>query len=401
MMILLSLIAYISCNILIFWYAEKVFTIIAINKVQFITILLFNTSLFVIYLHFTTHITESMIMLAFFTILYFEFKIIFRSDIYITFFGTFCFVTCLSSFKMIIISLISFANDVSASVFIASFDNKVLISVITLFTMSVYLFLLEKIMPMSIITMAISNKRSTVFSLGILTSIVLFLLFNKDLIYLENNTLMITLLNLKNGLFGFLGFGLVLLYAYIFSVLSLNKEKCVFVQQQIVAKENQIANLELNINMDSSTKLATRSVAQKVILSNLKCSKPFFIIFIDLDGLKFSNDNYGHSEGDFYIKSVADTIAHIFCLDTTVRFGGDEFLVIIDSKDEYYVNQKILLCCANVKQLKKTYQKPYDTSISYGIVEVKFPTNYTLEQIIDIADKKMYEFKKRNKKHRV
>ena len=50
---------------------------------------------------------------------------------------------------------------------------------------------------------------------------------------------------------------------------------------------------------------------------------------MDLDGLKYINDTYGHKEGDFAIKSVAEVIS-ASCGPTDIcgRLGGDEFVVL-------------------------------------------------------------------------
>ena len=54
--------------------------------------------------------------------------------------------------------------------------------------------------------------------------------------------------------------------------------------------------------------------------------------FMDLDGFKAVNDNYGHAFGDLLLVRVAERIsAHLRGNDTAVRFGGDEFAVLLDS----------------------------------------------------------------------
>lgn len=54
------------------------------------------------------------------------------------------------------------------------------------------------------------------------------------------------------------------------------------------------------------------------------------VFMIDLDGLKRINDQYGHSAGDDYLKSVTDTIGRRLRLsDVFARIGGDEFAVLL------------------------------------------------------------------------
>ncbi len=55
----------------------------------------------------------------------------------------------------------------------------------------------------------------------------------------------------------------------------------------------------------------------------------FAMLFIDLDGFKSINDNYGHQLGDKVLKNVADTLKGIISdNDIISRIGGDEFVII-------------------------------------------------------------------------
>jgi diguanylate cyclase (GGDEF)-like protein len=54
------------------------------------------------------------------------------------------------------------------------------------------------------------------------------------------------------------------------------------------------------------------------------------LFFIDIDRFKIINDSLGHSAGDHLLKSIAmNLVANIRDIDTVVRFGGDEFIIVI------------------------------------------------------------------------
>ena len=67
----------------------------------------------------------------------------------------------------------------------------------------------------------------------------------------------------------------------------------------------------------------------------------YSVIVFDLDGLKLTNDAFGHYEGDKVIKLVAKLLKKIFSDNLFVgRIGGDEFVVILDSTSDSYITER-------------------------------------------------------------
>jgi len=120
------------------------------------------------------------------------------------------------------------------------------------------------------------------------------------------------------------------------------------------------------------------------------------LIFLDLDNFKYVNDNYGHKKGDEVLKEVADILKIIFRdYDVLVRYGGDEFIIFaeIDSKEFNNINS---LLKSFKERLEEKFKK-YILSVSYGIA--LFPDDAdNVKDLINIADKRMYEQKKQKKK---
>jgi diguanylate cyclase (GGDEF)-like protein len=119
------------------------------------------------------------------------------------------------------------------------------------------------------------------------------------------------------------------------------------------------------------------------------------ILFIDLDNFKHVNDIAGHSIGDKLIKEAATRVTR--CVrsdDTTARFGGDEFMVIMSDFDDEQAleetSQKILA------EIEKPFQidgELFYISASIGLTIYPNDTSNP-EALFSYADQAMYEAKK-------
>lgn len=80
---------------------------------------------------------------------------------------------------------------------------------------------------------------------------------------------------------------------------------------------------------------------------------------IDIDYFKMVNDTYGHDVGDEAIKMIAQTLKeNIRSSDIAVRYGGEEFMILLYDCEEKYVAQiaeKIRISLLKNKLLKTTF----------------------------------------------
>ncbi|MGL6247877.1 MAG: GGDEF domain-containing protein [Culicoidibacterales bacterium] len=342
----------------------------------------------------------SVVMFLVVVILFFEFRYTFDSDKSITLFGVLSFEICVFSIRNIVISIMALNAGMPLYVFLNSYDDFMLAKIIVFVTMIVYLIILERVMPIKIVTTILTNKTNTYFAIGILASISIYILLNKLAMDAPIDSNMMSIFNLKIGITGFLGFGFVLIYSNYFSRISLKKNELQFLQRKLKSKKKSLEELKEQQGVDFLTGVFTRNIAECRIEECLKSGKSFTVAFFDIDGLKFANDTYGHDEGDFYIKKVAEIIENVFETEIVSRFGGDEFLVVFEHANEYELNCKINIGYDTVKSIKMVYDKPFNTSVSYGVVSIKANAKYSLEEVIRIADERMYAFKEKHKKHR-
>lgn len=115
----------------------------------------------------------------------------------------------------------------------------------------------------------------------------------------------------------------------------------------------------------------------------------YAIVMVDVDNFKGINDVYGHSTGDLVLKTIAETVMnHSRQSDIVVRFGGDEFLLILPSANTINAKELMIRIEKNIGSLEIL---PIPISISYGISD--FTGHDTFEKYIKEADQLMYENK--------
>ncbi|MBR4026174.1 MAG: GGDEF domain-containing protein [Lachnospiraceae bacterium] len=158
---------------------------------------------------------------------------------------------------------------------------------------------------------------------------------------------------------------------------------------------------------DNMTQLYNRSGfyhEAKTLLQRFQTeNKWIFILFLDADGLKTINDTMGHEAGDQMIQALSAVIY----LNTSsemlsMRYGGDEFVIFGGFvKDETTFAEEI------TKQIQKDFATvnasniyPFQLSASIGTAEFLAREIEDLSILIEQADKRMYEEKRRKKMRR-
>ncbi len=123
------------------------------------------------------------------------------------------------------------------------------------------------------------------------------------------------------------------------------------------------------------------------------------IASIDMDGLKYINDNFGHNSGDEAIREVAKCIDNALKPGEFVaRMGGDEFSAIIDLTNVGRLGQFMRTVRNNIKDVNDSGKYKYELGASIGTCRL---TRWRdLIECINKADKAMYIEKRAKKKNR-
>ncbi len=131
-------------------------------------------------------------------------------------------------------------------------------------------------------------------------------------------------------------------------------------------------------------------------LKNCRCL-PVALIIVDLDGLKYINDNFGHKMGDEYIKTCAGILSS--CVrksDVVARIGGDEFGIILPRSDEVAVKKVMKRIKEEIYKFNKKKERKFCVNMSMGY-SVSDDKKLDKDELFREADNKMYREKQRKK----
>lgn len=167
-------------------------------------------------------------------------------------------------------------------------------------------------------------------------------------------------------------------------------------------KDEQIGQLSIESYTDALTGVGNKAAyikkADELNSQMKEADAEFAIVMVDLNNLKYINDEYGHRAGDAYIKGCCHMMCEAFKHSPVFRVGGDEFVAVLIGHD--YENR-----WAIVDQLKSDYEDSYNKgtdpwlkySAAVGLAE-NASGDDSVEFVFKRADERMYENKAQIKK---
>lgn len=161
--------------------------------------------------------------------------------------------------------------------------------------------------------------------------------------------------------------------------------------------ERELAFIEL-ATIDELTGLSNRrgfmtSARYVVNLCNrqeISCS----LIFIDLNGFKNINDQFGHLEGDRALVDFSNLLKNNFRnSDVLARLGGDEFVVLLTDTTKSVAVTAMKKLQKSIDEYYSNNNHGYRISCCYGIAEPDPSQHIAIEKLLKDADSLMYEHK--------
>ena len=162
----------------------------------------------------------------------------------------------------------------------------------------------------------------------------------------------------------------------------------VLVFRDVTEKKEQREKIEYLSFHDSLTGLYNRRFFEEVIHRlDTQRNLPISIIMGDVNGLKLTNDIFGHVLGDILLQKVADILRRVSRMDDVIaRWGGDEFVLLLPKTNSEETKQII-------KQIKDEFAKEQIKAIKGSIsmgADTKQNPDSNLVEVLNKAEERMY-----------
>ncbi|HEX3741353.1 MAG TPA: GGDEF domain-containing protein [Terriglobales bacterium] len=159
-------------------------------------------------------------------------------------------------------------------------------------------------------------------------------------------------------------------------------------QNQLIEQQSFIDPLTEIYNRQSLDQIAGRFISQA-----MRRNMPMAFLMVDADKFKQINTRFGHLTGDFVLAEIAGLLkSSIRASDAIVRYGGDEFLIILADTTAVGAEKVIERIHRKFDEWNEAgHLEDFQVNVSIGAAE--WHDGDTLDEILDQADKKMYAHK--------
>ena len=163
----------------------------------------------------------------------------------------------------------------------------------------------------------------------------------------------------------------------------------------ISSRRQELQKLALQADFDALTGIYNRNGGEKLIAKLMRKEHQFALALIDLNAFKAVNDIYGHDAGDEVLIFVAEQLREkIRKNDVAIRWGGDEFMLLLQADDEASVKRVMEKVNAGIKQPFYFNDESKPTVVSMSVGVAFYPqTSRNLHALIKLADMAMYKAK--------
>jgi len=177
----------------------------------------------------------------------------------------------------------------------------------------------------------------------------------------------------------------------------------IVIYQDISKRKEMEEKIEKLARIDTLTGCYNRRYGLELLYRHMKLSQrnksPLLLAFLDIDNFKTINDTFGHEEGDQVLKEVVELFkSSLREVDIICRMGGDEFLLAFPDSSLQEVPLIRERLQKKLIQLNKHVDRDYTISLSIGFSEYLADKPKNSDDLISIADQRMYEEKIRKKK---